>query len=168
MWNKERVDGWLEFFANIEKSSTLWTAEPLVSVGNIKVGTQVTEAQGQCTQRVGSIHKDLDTAARVSQMSDNIQVLHLSKSERKSMRHDERNKDAAYSQKKQGKDTNMVKSFNFFHSVFIFALTWERISIKMHSIKRRLVIGLENVLFAKACVCVHFSWKFSRLGQWRG
>ena len=122
MWNKERVDGWLEFFANIEKSSTLWTAEPLVSVGNVKVGTQVAEAQRQCTQRVGSIHKDLDTAAKVSQMSDNIQVLHLSKSERKSMRHDEWNEDTAYSQKQQGKDTNMVKSlekkfflFSFLH-----------------------------------------------------
>ena len=136
-----------------------------MSVGNVKVGTQVAEAQRQCTQRVGSIHKDLDTAAKVSQMSDNIQVLHLSKSERKSMRHDERNEDTAYSQKQQGKDTNMVKSLNFFFlSVFFFALTCERISIKMHSIKSRFVIGLENVLFAGASVCVHFSWNFLRLG----
>ena len=44
-----------------------------------------------------------------------------------------------------------MKSVSLF--VFILALASARISIKMHSIKSRFVIGLDDILFAGMCVC---------------
>ena len=52
-------------------------------------------------------------------------------------------------------------------SVFFFALAWERIFIKMHSMKSRCVIEQKNTLFAGASM--HLSArKYCRPGQWRG
>ena len=54
--------------------------------------------------------------------------------------------------------------FFFFFLFFLFALPFERIFTKTHSVESRCVIGPENILFAG--VCAHFSArKFYRLGQ---